>query len=177
MAEQKEIDLKPVTHITTDAIGKPGQRVFYVQGWKENEIITLIIEKFQLQTLSVGVEQFLAELSQRMPDLSTASGEYEEDQMHIHPPVEPMFRVSEFGLSYDPESDLVGLVAREVPAPAEEDTAEGTVVRYWCTRAQIRALAHWGLEVANRGRPLCPQCQQAMDPSGHFCSKKNGHKR
>ena len=32
----EEIELRPVTHITTDAIGQPGKRVFYIQGWQEN---------------------------------------------------------------------------------------------------------------------------------------------
>jgi hypothetical protein len=30
----KEIDLHPVSHITTDAIGPPGKRIFYIQGWQ-----------------------------------------------------------------------------------------------------------------------------------------------
>jgi uncharacterized repeat protein (TIGR03847 family) len=172
--EHKEIDLKPVNFLTTDAIGPPGQRVFYIQGTKEEETISLIIEKFQLQTLTIGVEQFLAEIQQRYPLLQEANASYVEDNMHIAPPVEPLFRVSELGLSYDVENDLVGLIAREVPSTDEEE--KGTIVRYWCTRSQIRSLAHWGIELVNRGRPLCEQCGQPMDPEGHFCSRKNGHK-
>ncbi len=38
--------------------------------------------------------------------------------MHIFPPVEPLFRVAEFGLSFDGENDLLGIFAREVPSPA-----------------------------------------------------------
>jgi predicted amidophosphoribosyltransferase len=30
--------------------------------------------------------------------------------------------------------------------------------------------------VVNRGRPICPQCGEPMDPAGHFCPKKNGNK-
>ncbi|MGD8455988.1 MAG: DUF3090 domain-containing protein [Anaerolineales bacterium] len=171
--ESIEIDLNPVTHITTDAIGPPGQRVFYIQGQKDDQVVCLIIEKFQLQTLTIGVEQFLAEVRQRMPDLEEAPISFSEEEMHIQPPVEPLFRVAEFGLSYDSEKDLIALIAREIPSQAEE---EGQVVRYWCTRAQIRAMIHWGLEITSRGRPLCPQCGQPMDPEGHFCSRKNGHK-
>lgn len=178
--EYKEIELKPVSHLTVDAIGPPGKRVFYLHGTKGTEIVTLIIEKFQLQTLMIGVEQFLGEVRQRLPLLREASNSYEEERMRIHPPVEPLFRVAEFGLSYDGESDLVGLVAREVPGGGEETDAEehmiGTVVKFWCTRDQIRAMVHWGLEIASRGRPLCEQCGQPMDPEGHFCSRKNGHK-
>ncbi|MCC6955710.1 MAG: DUF3090 family protein, partial [Anaerolineales bacterium] len=36
----EEIDLQPVDHITTDAIGQPGQRVFYIQGWQGSKTIT-----------------------------------------------------------------------------------------------------------------------------------------
>lgn len=178
--EYKEIELKPVSHVTVDAIGPPGQRVFYIQGTKGSQVVTLIIEKFQLQTLVIGVEQFLAEVRQRLPLLREASNHFEEVRMQIHPPVEPLFRVAEFGLSYDGESDLVGLIAREVPGagvePDEPEALIGTVVKFWCTRDQVRALVHWGMELASRGRPLCEQCGQPMDPEGHFCSRKNGHK-
>ena len=171
--ETIEIDLNPVSHITTDAIGPPGQRVFYIQGQKDDQVISLIIEKFQLQTLTIGVEQFLAEIRQRMPDLEEAPTDFKEKDMKIQPPVEPLFRVSEFGLSYDGDNDLVTLIAREVPSQSEE---EGQIVRYWCTRSKIRAMIHWGLEITDRGRPLCEQCGQPKDPEGHFCSRKNGHK-
>lgn len=177
MDKRTIIDLKPVTHITTDAIGAPGQRVFYIQGWKENEIITVIIEKFQVQTLMIGVEQFLAEVRQRLPDLKEAPVNFEEERMHIHPPVDPLFRVAEFGLSYDAEEDMVNLIVREMSTNnIPEEELEGSVVNFWCSREQIRAMIHWGVEVSNRGRPLCEQCGQPMDPEGHFCERKNGHK-
>lgn len=176
--ENQEIEMKPVTHITADAIGPPGKRVFYLQGIQGNRVITLIIEKFQLQTLTIGIEQFLTEIRQRLPILQEASTEFDEERMRIHPPVEPLFRVSEFGLSYDSESDLVGLIVREVPSAPEDAPTQnqGTVVTFWCTRDHIRALVYWGMEIASRGRPLCPQCGQPMDPEGHFCARKNGHK-
>jgi len=62
-----EIDVDPVDHITADAIGKPGQRVFYIQAWQDQRTVTVLIEKFQLQSLSVGVEQFLAEVIRQAP--------------------------------------------------------------------------------------------------------------
>lgn len=173
MASQ-EIDLRPITHIMTDAIGPPGKRVFYIQGWQGDRTVTLIVEKIQIQSLGVGVEQFLEEVRERFPDLSEASAEYDEDKMHINPPVDPLFRVGEIGLAYDSDSDLVVLVAREL-IPEEQDPEEGRVVRFWCSRSQIRAMSRWGMEVASRGRPICPQCGEPMDPEGHFCPKRNGH--
>ena len=169
------LNIRPVDHITTDAIGAPGKRVFYVQGRKEEQIYTLIIEKFQLQTLAIGVEQFLAEIFQKFPSLVEASTMFEEDKMHIHPPVEPLFRVGEIGLGYDAEEDLVALVCREIMTEGM-DSDSASVVRFWCSRSQLRALTLWGMEVVNQGRPICPQCGAPMEPEGHFCAKKNGHK-
>ena len=171
----KEIDLRPVNHITTDAIGAPGKRIFYIQGWQEERTITLIVEKIQIQSLAVGLEQFLAEIYDRFPDLPQATSDYKEENMRIHPPLDPLFRTGELGLGYDSENDLVVLIAREM-LEEDQDPNEGSVVRFWCTREQVRAMCHWGMEVASRGRSLCPQCGQPMDPEGHFCPKKNGHK-
>ncbi|MEW6239818.1 MAG: DUF3090 domain-containing protein [Chloroflexota bacterium] len=171
-----EIDVDPCEHITADAIGKPGQRVFYIQAWQSNQPpVTVLIEKAQLQSLAVGVEQFLAELARQQPQLDEPSANYNETQMRIHPPVDPQFRVGEIGLGYDQPRDLVVLIVREL-LTEDADPETGAVVRYWCTRSQLRAMARWGAEVASRGRPICPQCGQPMEPEGHFCPKKNGHK-
>jgi len=96
--------------------------------------------------------------------------------MHIHPPVDPLFRIGELGLGYDAERDLVVLVAREVVGDGENAEDAG-VVRFWCTRSQLIAMCQWGVVLTNRGRPICPQCGEPMEPSGHFCPKKNGHKQ
>lgn len=170
-----EIELKPVDHITTDALGQPGKRVFYIQARKGVETVTVIVEKIQIQTLAEGYEQFLAEVKERFPDLPDASGDYDEAQMHIAPPVDPVFRVGEMGLGFEAESDLTVLLMRELLAEDQAPEEAGSV-RLWCTRSQLRAMCHWGVEVAARGRPICPQCGEPIEPEGHFCPKKNGHK-
>jgi len=170
-----ELDLNPVDRITTDAIGKPGSRVFYLQANQSDQVITLLVEKIQIQSLAMGVEQFLTELTQKYPNLSDDTLDLKEEIMRINPPVDPLFRVGELGLGYDNEHDQVILVAREISGENDKPEEMG-VVRFWCTRSQLRALCQWGIEVANQGRSICPQCGQPMDPEGHFCPKKNGHK-
>jgi uncharacterized repeat protein (TIGR03847 family) len=170
-----EIDVDPCDHITTDALGQPGARVFYIQAFQDQRTVSVIIEKQQLQSLSIGVEQFLSQLSQQNPDLAEASADYKEEGMRINPPVDPLFRVGEIGLGYDKDRDLVVLFVKEQVGEEAEAEAAATV-RFWCTREQVRKLARWGIEVASRGRPTCPQCGQPMEPEGHFCAKKNGHK-
>lgn len=170
-----ELDVDPVDHITVDAIGQPGQRVFYIHAWQDQRVVTVIIEKAQLLSLTVGLEQFLVQIMEANADLAEASGDYIEDQMHIHPPVEPLFRVGEIGLGYEKGRDLVVIFVKELLLE-DMDPESAAVIRFWATRTQVRRLARWGVEVANRGRPICPQCGQPMEPEGHFCPKKNGHK-
>ena len=172
-----EIDLNPVIHITTDAIGQPGQRVFYIQGQTADRVVTVIVEKVQIQTLALGVEDFLTELLQRYPSLTPANSQYDENSMHIRPPVDPLFRVGELGLAYDADLDLAVLVVREIQQGAEQtDPEESSVIRFWCTRSQLSAMSRWGLEVSGRGRPTCPLCGQPIEAVGHFCPKRNGHR-
>lgn len=169
-----EIDVDPCDHITADAIGKPGERVFYLQAYQDTRTITVLIEKAQLQSLAIGIEQFLSQISQQNPDLEEAAGDYLEEQMRIHPPVDPLFRAGEIGLGYDRERDRVVIFTKELlPEGSEPEAA--SQVRFWASRSQLRRLARWGMEVVSRGRPICPQCGQPIDPDGHFCPKKNGH--
>ena len=46
MAQQ--IELNPVTYLTVGTIGPPGQRVFYLQGSRGLDIISLVVEKESL---------------------------------------------------------------------------------------------------------------------------------
>jgi uncharacterized repeat protein (TIGR03847 family) len=172
-----EIDLNPLEHVTVDAIGKPGARVFYIQGWRTTDPapVTIIIEKLQLQSLALGVDQMLAELAKQKPELTVPLLEYDPDKMRIIPPVDPLFRAGEMGLGYDADQDRIVIMAREV-VMEDGDPEQASEVRFWCTRLQIRRLADWSKVVIDRGRQLCPQCGQPMEPEGHFCPKKNGHK-
>jgi len=172
----KVFEFKPVTRITTDAEGPPGERVFYLQARKDDELVTLIVEKSQVQSFAIGVHKFLEELAKAKPELSQASAVYEQIEMELETPLDPAFRVAQIGLGYDDDTDLMVIVAREIPS--EEDSAEeGSMARFWTTRSQILAMSHYGLEVASRGRPICGNCGEPIDPEGHFCPKRNGHKR
>ena len=176
-----QIDLKPVSHITVDAIGQPGERVFYLQGRNSDQVVTLLVEKFQIQTLSLAIENLMAELREKIPDILDASPTYKEEQMTLEPPLDPLFRVGELSLGYDPEQDLLILIAREIPTGDQEEDQEQpeeeiSVVRFWCTRSQLWAMGRWGIELASRGRPVWPSTGEPILPPGEFSPKNNGHK-
>ena len=169
---QDDIVLDPVDHITIDALGEPGQRIFYIQAFKGARKITLLIEKIQLQSLLEGFNEFLDEIQKRFPEITEPEVSFQENDMQIHPPVDPLFRAGDMGLAYDEIRDLACIFVREAQFSGEK----GRIVRFWCSRAQLIAVARWGAIIIQRGRPICPQCGQPIETEGHFCPKKNGHK-
>ena len=168
---QQFYDLKPVTHITADAIGPTGQRIFYLQASRENVLVTLLLEKEQVQALALGVEQMLQELEKRRPQRAGELELISQYDMMLREPLEPAFRVGQLGLGYDEDADLIIIVAQELA----EANNERSVARFWATRAQMQALSEHSFQVVESGRPTCPLCGQPMDPEGHFCPRHNGH--
>jgi uncharacterized repeat protein (TIGR03847 family) len=167
-------EFDPVTHITTGFIGQPGKRVFYLQAHKGPDVVTLIIEKQQIEALAYGIEQFLVELKDKLPGLPEASPDFAPGQMALEVPLDPVFRVGQLGLGYDQDRDLLVIVAQEIVAEGR-DPEEVSVARFFATRSQMRALSLHGLTIVRQGRPLCGNCGQPIDPEGHFCPRSNGH--
>ena len=164
-------DFKSVVYITTDAIGPPGQRVFYLQASQGDTLITLVLEKEQVQALAVSVQQMLEELGKRQPQSPSEVELVSQHNLVLREPIEPIFRVGQLGLGYDEDTDMLIIVAQELT----DDSDEMSVVRFWATRAQVKALSEHSLQVVEAGRPLCPLCSRPIDPDGHYCPRRNGH--
>ncbi|MBN1438092.1 MAG: DUF3090 domain-containing protein [Anaerolineales bacterium] len=168
-------EIRPVERITVGAIGEPGHRVFYLQAGGGEKLLTLRVEKEQVLMLALSIEQFLNDLQQRFPNLAEADARFEEGEMDLVDPLEPAFHIGNMGLGYDEKEDRLLFVLREAveDLPAGNPTSEASL---WCTRGQLRRLALWGAELARRGRPICGNCGNPIDPGGHFCPRRNGHK-
>ncbi|UCC86047.1 MAG: DUF3090 domain-containing protein [Anaerolineales bacterium] len=169
------LEMHPVTRITIDAIGPPGQRVFLLQASQQAETITLKIEKEQAQVLAHSIEQLLEELAERFPRPISKMEEPLASELMLREPIEPLFAVGQMGLGYDESEDALVLVAQELTL--EEEAATARVARFWATRGQMQAISRHTLEVVAMGRPICPLCSRPIDPEGHFCPKSNGRER
>ena len=169
----RTFDLNPVSAITADAVGQPGQRVFYVQARYGVTTITIETEKEQVRALALGIHQFLEELTQRFPDRDTVDQVPQGDLLLVQP-VEPEFKVGQMGLGYDSDEDLVVIVAQSLQLEGEPEE-NGATARFWITRSQAKAMADHALEVVSQGRPMCALCGRPINPDGHFCPKRNGH--
>jgi uncharacterized repeat protein (TIGR03847 family) len=164
-------DFDPVDRVTTGAVGVPGQRTFYLQARRGGQLISLVVEKVEVSALAEAIEQLLEQLSERNPLLSTSEDALGFTNMSLEEPLEETFRVGRLGLGYDDDRDLLVIIAQSIG----DDENERDIARLTMTREQARALAHEGAEVVTKGRPRCPQCGEPMEPSGHFCLKRNGY--
>jgi uncharacterized repeat protein (TIGR03847 family) len=150
---RSEIELNPVDFITVGTVGPKGQRVFHLQAGRDSEIVTLIIEKEQARALSEAIRELLDDLSERFPEKS--GGARTEGGLELRDPVEPLFRVSQMGLGYDEDRDLIVLVAQELMISDEEtevEESDASVVRLWCSRLQMLALSDHALSIVEAGR-------------------------
>jgi uncharacterized repeat protein (TIGR03847 family) len=198
------IELDPVDRLTTDAIGPPGSRTFYIQARKADRLVTLLVEKQQVQLLSASVVEILSRIGKE-----TGQGPAEE-AMQLEEPVEPEWRAGRLSIGYNEERDLLLLEVEEAVDEGDEAEEEGPPegaaveseidpslieemerrvgdieeevgtnrrrVRFWATREQMLSLARHGAAVCARGRPRCQLCGNPLDPEGHVCPALNGHR-
>jgi uncharacterized repeat protein (TIGR03847 family) len=165
-------DFNPVSRITIDAVGPPGQRVFLLQASQGRSTITLKLEKEQARALAASIIELLEDLDEKYPRSRSKLDQPLSSDLMLQEPMSPTFAVGQIGLGYESDQDLLVLVIQEIQMEGKEDL---DTARFWATRAQMEALGDHALEVVERGRPICPLCNSPMDPDGHFCPKSNGH--
>jgi uncharacterized repeat protein (TIGR03847 family) len=110
------IELDPVDRITADAVGPPGERTFFLQARKDDHVVTILVEKQQVQLLAASVVEILARLG-----VETGQGP-PEDTMGLEEPIVPEWRAGRLSIGYQEDRDLLLLEAEEV---IPEDPAEG----------------------------------------------------
>jgi uncharacterized repeat protein (TIGR03847 family) len=188
------MELGPVDRITTDAVGEPGQRTFYLQVRAGGDLVTVVVEKEQVVLLSQSVLELLA-------DVPLETGALDDADLALEEPIDPRFRAGRLSIGYDPDQDRFLLEITEYDPnedeqdeeagvePEEEPDEEALIrsltealaddretIRLWASREQMLALSRHGAEVAERGRPTCRFCGNPIDPEGHVCPATNGHR-
>jgi uncharacterized repeat protein (TIGR03847 family) len=181
------MDLGPVDRITADAVGEPGDRTFFLQARGAGELVTIVVEKQQVQLLAASILELLADVT-----LET-DADTDEADLALEEPIDPRWRAGRLSLGYDRDQDLFLLEVTEFdPRDDDEDDDDEDAddvdddvralldhqpetVRLLATRQQMLALSRHGAEVADRGRPTCQFCGNPIDPEGHACPAMNGH--
>lgn len=112
------LELDPVDRVTVDAVGPPGERVFYLQARQGGQLVTIVVEKQQVQLLAASVIEILARTGKE-----TGEGP-PEDAMALEEPLLPEWRAGRLAIGYDEGRDLVLLEMEELVPDEEEDDAE-----------------------------------------------------
>lgn len=165
-------------------VGQPGDRTFFLQVTAGPETVSVQIEKQQVLILADRLGYLLDEVARRFgtavpPEVGEAS-----DTSPLQMPIDAEFHVGSMGLGWDAEAAAVVvelLAVTEEPIDETvilDDTAEGPdTVRVFLTAEAAREFSARSMKVVAAGRPLCPLCNQPLDPSGHICARSNGYKR
>jgi uncharacterized repeat protein (TIGR03847 family) len=154
-------------------VGRPGERVFYLQASDGDHVVTLRLEKQQVAALAEYLAGILA-------DLPTAD-EVEVDASLAEPVVEEWV-VGSLAVAYEESDDRVLIVAEELVLeqdesvePDELSVDSPATARFHLTRGQVASFVRHSVELVLAGRPPCPLCGHPLDPDGHVCPKSNGH--
>jgi uncharacterized repeat protein (TIGR03847 family) len=158
------LDLGELDRFTVGTQGAVGRRVFLLQCRTGATLLTLKVEKQQVAVLAEYLARLLADLER--PDYDADDGPLEE-------PSEPHWVVGTLGVSYDDALDRIMIVAEEL---VDADDEEGDLARFTISRRQAAAFAVRATSLVEAGRPPCPLCGLALDPSGHQCPRTNGHR-
>ncbi|HEY4669629.1 MAG TPA: DUF3090 family protein [Tepidiformaceae bacterium] len=162
-------ELGPLSHLSAEAIGQPGQRRFCLKALSEQgESAVLWLEKEQLVALGDAIETVLENegYTYERPPLDDA-------------PADPPFplsagtemQVAQLSMGVNRERQSIVLIGADAPEPESVTEALSMALDYrrgYELRQQIR-------EVVAAGRPPCPLCGAPIDPTGHICPKSNGH--
>ena len=163
-------------------VGEPGDRTFFLQATDGTRVISVALEKQQVEVLADRLEQLLDEVVTRT-GASAPIGD--SDTAALELPIDEEFRVSAMGLAWDGDA---GLVVIEAQAPVDdaaiaeetllEDSEDGPdALRVRIEPDRARAFILRARRVIAAGRPPCPLCAQPLDPRGHVCPRQNGYHR
>ncbi len=170
----------PPERFVAGTVGGPGERVFYLQAREGVRLISVALEKAQVQSLAERLRELLDELGRRGVDVSEPVAPAGVDVAPLDLPLDEEFRVAAIALGWDPARRRVVL---EAQAPGESTTAEALsddedgpdVLRVHLTTQEGRAFVTRSQRVVAAGRPPCPLCGLPLDPAGHTCPRLNGH--
>ena len=159
-----------VTHLAASAQGAPGNRTFCLEVGQGERWVRTWLEKAVLQALAEAIDQTLAKLAGKtfMPQPSAKAPRQGEPRQGA-PTGE--FRVGRMAMGYHETTGHLVLILHE------EDTPEDGPPTLECgaTQEQMRALSGQIRAIVAAGRPPCPLCGGAVDPTGHVCPGHNGH--
>ncbi|BBE46132.1 MULTISPECIES: DUF3090 domain-containing protein [Rhodococcus] len=165
-------------------VGEPGDRSFYLQAVHEARVVSVLLEKQQVQVLADRMGLLLEEVHRRFGTEVPPQADDVSDLSPLVTPLDAEFRVGTMGLGWDADA---GAVVVELLAVSETEFDESVVlddaddgpdaVRVFLTPEQAREFSLRSERVIAAGRAPCPLCGEPLAPEGHVCIRTNGYRR
>lgn len=192
-------DLGQVKAFKAEAIGYPGKRTFRLLVDASMGGACLWLEKEQLYNLAISIERMLSVTPSHRGTLSAGSERILDEEYRTLE-----IKIGRMGMGYDQESDQFVFLIHDVDSITEtleaaadaseeeldeeegEDPEAGDrleealssvepTVSFQANRDLLSEMCQQAQEVCMGGRPICPLCNQPIDPQGHICPRTNGH--
>jgi uncharacterized repeat protein (TIGR03847 family) len=183
----------PPERFVAGTVGTPGQRTFFLQARSGSRLVSVALEKQQVEALAARVDELLDDVMAADPGetgdavVPAVAPLALEDNEPLEQPIEEEFRAGTMTLSWDPADQRVVIevfpfteAAVVTPDQLDEDFEEPEPDEVLLVRLEpgpARAFVKRAAQVIEAGRPTCPFCGGPIDPDGHLCVRANGFRR
>ena len=186
------------------AVGQPGQRTFYLQATKGDRVVSVALEKAQVAVLAERLATLLLALRQggvaigteaesQEPKLNepvveqfrvgTLTLGWDSERELVVIEASELTDAEDDDEDDDEDEDEESVEGAASAAPMRErrpiiatDLADGPdMVRVQLEPEAALAFATGAVATVQAGRLPCPNCGQPLDPTGHFCPRRNGY--
>ena len=178
------IEFQEPARFTVGTVGVPGERTFFIQAEDGARLISVSLEKSQVQALAERLTFMLKEIKQVLPTFTLSV--LPRDENPLSSPIEEEFRVGLIGLAFDQST---GLIQIDLQAVSDEDDSQSEfvdvddlssdkdILRVSITPDEASRFSKRAISVVGAGRLPCPFCGGPIDSRGHLCPRANGYRR
>lgn len=169
---------------TVGTVGQPGERTFFIQARDRTRLISVSLEKGQVQALSERLTYMIKEIRQSDPTIVIQK--LVRDDLPLDTPIEEEFRVGIIGLAFDAAKTLIQIDLQAVSENPSSDPEfidvddlanDQDILRVLITPSEAERFSKRSGSVVSAGRAPCPFCGGPIDPGGHLCPRSNGYRR
>jgi uncharacterized repeat protein (TIGR03847 family) len=154
-------------------IGEPGERAFFIQARSKGRVISVALEKAQVQAIANRLELIVAEVKKSNPLISVES--FPQDDAPLETPVDEEFQVGAISLAWNELDQLLSFELYELEDYEQDE--EGQVLEINFSLGMAITFAQRSKALVSAGRLPCPFCGIPIDPRGHLCPRANGYRR
>ena len=174
----------PVERFVTGTVGQPGERTFFIQARTGSRLISVSLEKTQVQALSERLTYMIREIKQSDPTIVIQR--LTRDDAPLETPIEEEFRIGVIGIAFDASRELIQIDLQAVSEGDEEEpefidvddlTGDQDIMRVLISPSMAEQFAKRAMSVVSAGRLPCPFCGGPIDMRGHLCPRANGYRR